>query len=769
MSRKSRAVATRPRSYVPEAPDNYPAWAVGRPGQWSEYWESLRSHLGMVGLFSVVGALGGFGFAMMQHPLYRARTALDIQSLNTQVLSMNADAGGTANTGVGLPDAYLQTEIKLLQSDAILKRALTKTMAKVKEPPKDRSMAFAGGLIKVAKPENAPLSSLIADASRRVKIRALGNTRIVEILCDARDGQLAANMCNSMAEAYIENNLEARQQSTKQTAEWLGSQLDNVRKRLAQSEAEMRDLARASSLVFNTEFANPAQENLRQLQGELSRAQATRIGKQSEYEVVLGSTPDALPLQLDAGPIREYRMRLTELRRQAAEMSATMKPEHYRVRELQAQIAAVETALRKEHQDLLTRLRTDFESTERRERMLQSAFGAQTAALSAQGDKAVVFQMLKRDVDSGRRLYEVLPQKVEEVGLAAAMRTSTINIVDKAVPPVVPFSPNWLASIGVGWFGATCLGMGIGMLRSRSDHRLRHPGEAPQQLQVRELGVIPSTPSRTLRIGFRRSSRSKGGEEESAVAEPREAGLKMTMRLCGDRMETATYRGDPPHVAEAFCGTMESLLFASGARTQCQVVVVTSPEKGDGKTTVSINLAVALARTNRRVVLVDGDLRRPRLYQVFDLPTTWGLAALLNEKEQIQDVEADRVAVATEVNGLFVIPTASVADGEVSTMLHSERMRQLIRRLRRDYDVVLIDTPPMLAVSDARVLGSLSDWALLVLRAGKTTREKAAAAQDCLGDDGIPVVGTVLNDWNPRKSKSYQGYTPKPYASSSAS
>ncbi len=749
---ESRDLILRGVSPIPGRTYSYAPQAVNEPrGQLLEYWDALRRKIVLVSLLAAAGAVAGLVVAMLQHPLYRARTVLDIRNLNENLLNMQGGGAATGIANTGLPESYLQTEIKILQSESVLKRAIEEMPKLPVTAPEERSFLLFSGLLKVPGPKQQPLNDLVADASQRIKVRALGNTRIVEILCDARDGQIAANMCNNLAQTYIAYNLESRHESTNETGEWLKSQLENARLRLTQSESQLKDSARESTFAFNNELDNPVQDQLRELQAELSRAQADTIHKQSEYEVLVSSAPDALPLDLDQGPIREYRMRLAELGRQRAEMGATMTPEHYKVREVSAQMSEIEAALAKERKDLLSRLGTAYAAATRREAMLKAAYDRQMATMSEHGDKAVRYEMLKRDVDSGRKLYEVLLQRVEEVNLANAMRASTISVVDKAVPATVPFSPNWPASTGIGLFAGACLGMGFAVLRARSDQTLRHPGEAPSQLHIRELGVIPSAHKGPFRIGTR-FGRSAEGYTTLLSHGSKAKGTLPTWGRRKHAIELSTLH-EQPLVAEAFCGTMNSLLFASIGGSRARVIVLTSPDIGDGKTSVATNLAVMLARTGRRVALIDGDLRRPRLHEVFGLDTQRGLATLLLEKEPIEELPKTGIVLPTTVDGLFVLPTAAANNHEVSALLHSDRMSALVRRLRDEYDIVLIDTPPMTLLSDARVLASLADGALLVFRAGKTTLEAALAAQHCLSQDGIVLLGTVLNDWNSRKSK----------------
>ena len=296
------------------------------------------------------------------------------------------------------------------------------------------------------------------DAGRRVKVRAVGNTRMVEVLCDARDGQLAASMCNNLAGAYIEYNMESREKSTKETG---GRKAVRRRAEAARKSGERIERTLRKRRPSYSTPATPAMQRrtkLREVQTELSRAQAERITRESDYEVASSRPVDALPAALDNGPIREYRLRLADLQRQLAEASATMTPEHYKVRELALQVSGMERALNKERDDLVNRLKADYDISEHRESILATAYAKQAAEVTQSGDKAVQYNMLKREVDSDRKMYETLLQKVDEVGLEAALRTSTISVLDPAVPPALPYAPSVHLSLAVGLFGGSLAG-----------------------------------------------------------------------------------------------------------------------------------------------------------------------------------------------------------------------------------------------------------------------------------------------------------------------
>ena len=647
------------------------------PSQILEYWRVIRANIGWISFLTLTGLALGWAVALIQPAMYQTRTILDIRSLNENFLNpREGTAMGT--TGMVLPESYLQTEIKILQSDSLRKRAVDRLPILKQQPGmgQDEPPSFWRSALGLLNPAALPRKVLLDDAAKRIKVRALGNTRIVEIICAARDAQLAADVCNSLSRTYIEHNLESRYQSTKETGDWLQSQLDDVRRRLTKAEGELKDAAHGATFYLESDTDTLAQEKLRQLQSELSRAEADRMSKQSAYDIASSSSLAALPLAMDSGHMGEYRARLADLNRQLAEASSTMTPQHYRVRELKTQISEIENEIVRERSNVMSRVRADFEAAKRREALIASAYAVQQTQASEHGDKAVRYTMVKHEVDTERKLYETLLQKVNEVGLATALRTSTISVVDPAVAPGAPYSPNKLLNMGLGLFLGAGLGLALSFARFRGDRTLRGPGDAPVVLQLRELGVIPSVRSSALRRLLPGIRGKKPFPELDLPAKEGSLPLglaRQTARPQANSIALASWLRNTPEITEAFSGAMNSLLFASGGGTKARVIVITSPDAGDGKTTVSANLAIALAQIGRRVVIVDGDLRKPRLHNIFGIALKEGLAKILDGTDSIADKPLSDFVLETGVKNLWAIPTAAAREG-ISAKLHSRRM-----------------------------------------------------------------------------------------------
>src|SRR5574340_42518 len=259
-----------------------------------------------------------------------------------------------------------------------------------------------------------------------------------------------------MTNEYVEYQLEARWNAAQRATQWLTAQLDKLRLKLQSSENQLQAYSRSAGLLFTGDKTNVEQEKLAQLQAELSRATADRVSKQASYEIAATSAADTVPQVLDNGRLSAYLAQIADLRRQAAEMGASMTPEHYRVQRVQAQLKELEATFQRERGNILERVKNEYQGAVRREQALQNAYGAQARLVSEQSAKTVNYDILRREVDSNRKQYDELLTKVQGAGLATAMRASNIRVVDPAEAPRSPSKPNMLQTL--------CMGLGTGLL-----------------------------------------------------------------------------------------------------------------------------------------------------------------------------------------------------------------------------------------------------------------------------------------------------------------
>jgi capsular exopolysaccharide synthesis family protein len=627
------------------------------------------------------------------------------------------------------------TQVKVLQSRSLLEQA-TDRLLKDKKTRYGSSTNRLAALRKVL--HLAPKPALDQDEAVRaaagsIKVKGSNMTRIIEITCDSTDPRLAADFANTLVDEFIQKNMSDRWKTTERTGEWLTTQLDGLKIKLEKSEDSLQSYALAAGLRFTGAGAGGEQENVvsasvRLLQEELLKARAERMIAQSRFELVQSSPPDALPQVLDDISLRDYESKLVDLRRQRAELSSSFTPAHPRMQKLEAQITELETTLETTRQKVVTRLRNDYAAAGSHEKLLHEEFTKQLNTISAQAAKEVHYSILRREVETNRQLYESMLTRVKESSIASAMQASNFRIVDLAEPADLPYKPNPVNNAMLGSMAGIFLGVVLVLLKEQADRSIQQPGDSTLYLGISELGVIPSD----------RPARFRRGQGTAPL-------IPIRNGAAGNSVELVTWQRQGSLIAESFRTVLTSIMF-SGQRPR--VLVISSANPSEGKTTVSTNLSIALSEISQRVLLIDADMRRPRLHRVFNMENDKGLSELLRKKHSIESSEVLKAVRETSIPGLHVLTSGPWA-ANASTLLYSARLPEIVDITRQNFDTVIIDSPPMLHMADARLLAKQCDSVLMVLRAGKTTRAAAVMAIQKFVADGSTVLGTILTDYNP--------------------
>ena len=732
------------------------------------YWHVIRRRKGTIILFIVLGTLLGLLISLPQTPIYQASASIEIQGINENFMNLR-EVSPTIQGSSRYSQSDLDTHVEILQSRILLKKVVDRL--ELQEKPEvlfgaGRLAAWRKALgLSPQTPESAYKQAL-AMAARDLSAHVQRGTRIIEIRADSTDRRMAADFVNSLADEYVRHSLETRWQATQRTGDWLSRQLEDLRIKLEKAEEKLQRYARGSGLMFTSGHQSVAEERLRQLQAGLSQAQANRIAQQSRYEMARASPQDSLPEILDADNLGQHQMTLAELRRQLAELGSTYTPAHPKIKRVQAQIEEIQTTIGRETNKILARIGNEYETALRREKLLAADYANQARLVSDQSEKSIQYNILKKEVEANRQLHDGLLQKVKEAGVASAMNATNIQPVDPATVPEFPYKPNHFLNSAMGLLAGTFLGIVFVMVRENTDRTLKQPGDTSLYLDTPELGVIPSRAAGSASAAPRRRKKVSiklrlGNGSPRQQTTSNEGSLQPDKLSSLDSTELVTLQRKPSLQAECFRATLTSILFARRNGDRPRVIVITSPLPGEGKTTVTTNLAIALAEINRRVLIIDADMRKPRVNDVFDIPNTWGLSDLLAGRNSLNDCPPEAFARETEITDLYVLPSGP-GTHSISNLLHSPRTQELLERVRKEFDTVLIDTPPMMQIADARVLGKIADAVILVVRAGQTTRDAAKTAVARFDEDGTPVLGTVLNAWNPSASR--YGYYDDYYA-----
>jgi capsular exopolysaccharide synthesis family protein len=707
-----------------------------------EYWQMPRRHKGAVILVTCLGVLVGYITTLSSPRVFQAKTTLEVQGVNQEFLNMK-NVNPVADSD-GYLDADIQTQVKLIQSRALIASVRQKLESGPKpadlQPP-DRLGTWRKAL-NISPPDSEWLwRDALRTAAKNVRAKSSGSNRIVDVACDSTNAQLAADFCNTLTKEFIDQSLLARWKTTEYTGQWLTKQLDQLKIKLEQQEEDLQNYARSTGLMFTSGKGSIQESQFEDIERELSAARADRIAKQSKYEMASSSPLGALPEVLDDEKLSESQRQLSDLKAKLALLLVTFTPNHVEVRKVQAQITAIEKTLEGSRGNVLTRIRKDFEAAQRREMLLESSYKTQASQLSGKAEAVAHYNLIKQEVDATRALHESLTQRLKEASLASALRASHIRVVDAAEPPERPYKPDVQQRCLVGLLAGFVAGVAFAVFRERADRTLQDPGDIAYYLGLPEFGVLPVA---ELPEAPRRTPLAVGG-----------VGL-VRSRNVDDRIELISWRQKQSLLAESFRTTLTSILFSRQNGSRPRVLVLTSASPKEGKTTVVSNLSIATAEIKQRVLVIDGDMRRPRIHHVFNVGNRRGLSDLLTETSALVPAQVEAVCAETKISRLWVLPSGA-ARTHASSLLHSERLPELFGIVRERFDMVVIDTPPMVNMADARVLAQLGDALILVVRSGVTTRDAAQLARSRFAEDGTAVAGTILNFWNP-KTPGYSYY-----------
>ena len=731
----------------------------------------LLDHLGVLWKFKyslsfciLAGILVGGAISFKQKADYRANLQLEVQELNQNFMNAR-DVDPAAGISPIAPDSYVQVQAQVLQSDELLARVIQRLkldeqpeyLAQIETPaqriarklnaekflsalPEQRALVIRRALDMPAAGSQTPQEQALQVAKANLKVKAAAQSSLVQLCYTAPDRRTPAAFLNALATEYVAHTMETRWAGTERTVAWLNIRLHDMRADLENSERKLQEYARRSGVLDTNGRETVGEEKLRQIQAELSKAQADRTVLQAKHELITSTSPEQLPEVRDAQLLRDYKTRLADLERERSQLVTTMKPEHFKVQRVSAQIAELKGLVATELNNIVSRIGNDYQASQRREALLRKSYDEQFQEVSAQSERSIPINVLKREVDSNRQFYQDMLQKVNAAGVATAIRASNIRIVDAAREPSLPYKPDLLLNMGVGCMSGLILGILSCFIREarhlRND-KVGRPGESSQLLQLPELGVIP-----TVKL-----TADGWGNGVKALLSPGAAPR--------NNNQLAAWQARPPMLNDSFHAALDSLLHNCG-KSAPQVIMITSALPQEGKSTISSYLALAMSELGRRVLLIDADLRNPTLHPRFLLQNENGLSDFL---QSTGPGAITPVRVPTESIGgnIWVLPSGRSTEN-VPALLASPRLASLLEEYRVQFDTILIDTPPVLLFPDARLLGRHSDGVVLVIRSNHNPIAAHQEAASLLQVSNNVLLGTILNGWEPTPALGYGSY-----------
>jgi polysaccharide biosynthesis transport protein len=722
------------------------------------YTTLLRRHRTPLGIIFAGALVLSLLSTLLENKVYRSEAILEVTGINQDFMDTR---GVDPTAGQLRGDAYIETQTKLLTSPPVVERTVQLLGPKV--PPAIAARQSLSSLLSrwLGQPNQAAegeavVLGMLADA----KVKVDGTSDLITLTVFGPEPQLTADTANMLTAQYIELSQQVRGDSAGNTNRFLLAQLADARQNLRDSESELQDYARQAGIVIpNTSQESVAADKLRQIQSDLARAEAEQAETQSQVESSHANPAETMPQVLDDPTLRDNRARLAELRRQLADLSVSLTPANHRIQQLQAQIADLEQQSARQRANIIRRLGVQNAETARRTQLLTRVYRQHLSVVSEQSSKEVRYDSLKKAVDADRDIYQAMLQRVKQAGIVAALKSSDVRVVSPATAQPSPYRPSLGLNLALGLLFGIGLSTGYILLRERNDASLRVPGQSVLQLNLAELAVIPSARIRSSQRIPLTLRNLKAPEVEVP-----EKGFFANRSAIVDK-DLVQWCQEETMMADAYRSAITSILLSRVNGFAPRVLLVTSPRPKAGKTTTVANLGISLAEIGRRVLLIDGDLRSPRLGRLFGLHFASGLSDVLLDGGS-GSVTFNSVIRPSTVPGLYVLPGGS-EPGNISKLLHSSYLDILLESARSEYDFVLIDTPPMVGMADARLLSRVADGVILISRPGETSPEQLGEARQRLVDDGTPVIGTILNGCDlrtedPGYDNSYNSYADRP-------
>ena len=735
-----------------------------------DYWRAIRKRLWMVAGIVALMTMLAIVYVARKPDFYEAEARVQVNL---------EDTGGVANNarplyGPADDPIYFNTQLQILSSPGLLRRVV-RTLDLEHNPdffkgnPAQRASLWQTlrrmvGLSSTPppaankQPDELPLTTTVAQATARedlneakrlepyvnailggLKIEPVKETRaayyretrLIDIKYSHTDPQVSAKVVNAIAETYAFSNLEKRTETNSTTGAFLQKRIAELQQQIRTSEEQLVNYARNNQIVSLDPKQNTVVERLVGLNQQLLEAENERKTAEAAYNAA--NAPGAANALADADTkqANDIDAKLIDLRQKRALLLVDATEEAPEVKEIDQQVTELEkqrTDVRgRKSATLLTNLNTRYQQALQREQSLRKAFEEQRAQTLSQSQAEINYRIIQQEIETNKQLLNGLLQGAKENDVVLAGKPNNISIVDYALTPDSPVGPNRTRTVLAAFFLSIGAGLGLALLLEYLDDTVHSTEEVERVLHLPALAVIPSVGAAVRRraiSGMTALQKSNGNN--------------------GEHAELLTNLDSRSPLAEAYRHLRTSVLLSTAGRAP-KSLLVTSSLPGEGKTTTAVNTAISLVQTGASVVIIDADMRRPRLQTIFDMHEQEGLSSILSsdttEAEMLELVRTD------EATGLNVLTSGPIPPNPAE-LVGSDQMRRLMTALQARYTYVVVDSPPISSFTDGVLIATMVDGVLLVVHGGKSSRHIVRRSKQLLNDVGSKVFGVVLNNVN---------------------
>jgi len=694
----------------------------------------LKQRWIIIAFFSIVVIFVAI-YVLIATPIYKASARLVIEKENPNVVSiqevMAVNASGTD---------YYQTQYKIIESRVVAREVIKRLSLDQSEEfcpsPKDNFISnlkntisdIKNSIISILKTDKTSKeketeeygrdSGLVSAFISRIGVSPIRNSRLVDISFEAKDPVLAFKIANTLASAYIDHNLEIKLVAAQGAMKWLNNRSYDERIKVEKAERALLQYKEENRIItdFSSDVEHVSAQKLAQLNTQVVEAQSRRVEAETRFKqaaALIGHSDmlDSVPEVLNNELIRQIKSMEVNLYQRMSEFSKKYGKNHPQMVAIDSELKTLQKRKSQEVNRVINSLKNEYKVALAGEESLKDALSEQKQELLDLNEKAIQYGVLRREVESAQNIYEMLIKRFKETSLSENMKAGNIRIIDKAEVPKTPVKPQKRLSIIlamiVGLFGGT----GLAFFLEYLDNTIKTPDDLKQYLNIPDLGPVP------LFAAENKGSPGKGK----------------------DRTPDLIALNSPKSTAsESYRGIRTNILFST-AESVPQVILVSSAGPKEGKTITVANVAITMAQAGSKIIILDCDMRRPEIHNFFGATRDRGMSNILVGLDNIGEIIQN-----TKIPNLDVITSGPIPPNP-SEMLGSKRMESLLVALRKKYDHIIIDSPPVTAVTDAVVLSKSADGVIIVIRTGYMARQIVKNGIGQLNNVGAHIIGAVLN------------------------
>jgi polysaccharide biosynthesis transport protein len=683
----------------------------------------LRRRWTVVTVTVVLATLVGLS-SFRTTPVYRATARVDVEPETPLAQSVTDLVELQQNWD--MDDTFLTTQMEVLKSDTLAWR--TVEQMRLAENPHFWAAGDAGKITAERRKQQ-----LIRTFQGGLSVQLVPKTRMLLVSYESTDAELAARICNSLVTNFIDYGYKQKFDSSRQAAEWMEQQLDELKMKVEKSQELMVGYEREHAIAGSDEKENVQEQMLSDLGRNVTAAQSERIQKESLYNQVRTNRAETATLAQDA-LLQKLEEKQSDLRNQYVELLNQYGPNYAKVQRLQKELDDSKVQIEQEQDHVIERIRTDYQAAVDRENLAVTALGKQREELGKLNELLVEHNILKHDFETSQQLYQNLLQKLKDASVSAGMRSTNIHSLDAAMTPLSPVRPRKMMDLSVGLLAGLVVGIMIAFAQEALDQSVKSVLQIESLLGISALGIIP------LQRGIR-----------SPYSLARKAQASLVRADAAENVALTVIDKPRGVLAEAYRALRTAILLSFQDRHP-KTILLTSTKSGEGKTVTSLNLAQAMAQRKGPVVLVDCDLRKSGVASAMGIKNEKGVSEILTQGLSLNDA----LRTHPQLPSLSIL-FAGASPQNPAELLSSEKMLDLIHDLRERFEHVIIDSPPVLAVTDASVLSSIVDGVLLVVEGSKTHKDALARSHYTLVSSGANVLGVVFNKYDYRREGAY-GY-----------